>query len=357
MRQPLGTVTAVLYDGFMAISGIRLGYDTYSLRAWRWKALQHLDYAAKMKLDAIQISSVGDYESLDAAHLERIRQRARELNITIDAGTGCVCPTSKSWNPKNGDPVSYLSQGLRVAKAVGSTSVRCFLGTSADRLTDGGIERHIESTVKVFQACRSLAMDLGVKIAIENHSGDMQAWETKLLIEEAGKEYVSACLDTGNPVWAAEDPVVAMETLGPLTVTTHFRDTAVYEHPRGAAAQWTAMGDGVVDFPKIVELHRRLCPGASIQLEIITGRPPRVIPFLEQEFWKAYPKARAAEFVRFVELAKRGKPFEGAMVVEDVPGAKPPEYMEALKVQQKVDLERSLEYCRKTLGIGMASRA
>lgn len=341
----------------MAEGGIRLGYDAYSLRAWRWKALEHLEYSAKLKLDTIQFSGLGDYESLDPAHLEKVKQRAKELDITIDAGTGCICPTSTAWNPKNGDPVKYLSQALRVAKAVGSTSVRCFLGSSADRLTPGGIERHIEATVKVFRGCRSLALDLGVKIAIENHSGDMQAWETKMLIEEAGTDYVGACLDAGNPIWAIEDPIVAMEVLGPLTLTTHVRDTAIYEHPRGAAAQWTAMGDGSVDFKKFVELHRKLCPKASMQLEIITGRPPRVIPYLEDDFWKAFPKARASEFARFVELVRRGKPFSGSMIIADVPGAKPPEYVEALKAQQKVDLERSLEYCKKTLGAGLHWKA
>ena len=44
-------------------------------------------------------------------------------------------------------------------------------------------------------------MDLGVRIALENHSGDMQAREVKTIIEESGKDLVAACLDTGNPIW------------------------------------------------------------------------------------------------------------------------------------------------------------
>lgn len=48
---------------------IKLGFDTYSLRAFRWKAPQLLDYAAGLKLDTIQISSLGDYESLEPAYL------------------------------------------------------------------------------------------------------------------------------------------------------------------------------------------------------------------------------------------------------------------------------------------------
>jgi hypothetical protein len=91
-----------------------------------------------------------------------------------------------------------------------------------------------------------------------------------------------------------------------------------------------------------------------MQLEVITGRPPRVIPYLEQDFWKAFPKALAAEFARFVALAKAGHPYMGAMVIEDVPGQQSPAIMsEALKEQQRLDLERSLEYAKKKLNVGM----
>ena len=92
-----------------------------------------------------------------------------------------------------------------------------------------------------------------------------------------------------------------------------------------------------------------------MQLEIITGRPPRVLPYFEPEFWKAYPKARAAEFVRFVALAKQGHPFMGAMVIAG-PGKQPPEIQAALKDQQRRDLERSIEYAQKTLGVGINCR-
>ena len=114
------------------------------------------------------------------------------------------------------------------------------------------LEQHMENTVKVFRAVRSEAQDLDVKIALENHSGDMQAREVRTIIEEAGKDYVASCLDTGNPMWVVEDPMVALEILAPYVVTTHIRDSAVFEHPRGAAAQWVALGDGSIDFKTFV---------------------------------------------------------------------------------------------------------
>jgi hypothetical protein len=155
-----------------------------------------------------------------------------------------------------------------------------------------------------------------------------------------------------------EDPFVSLETLAPYVMTTHVRDSIVFEHPRGAAGQWVVLGDGQIDFPRFIGEFRRLCPKSSMQLEIITGRPPRIIPYLEPDFWKAFPKASGAEFARFVALARRGHPYMGAMVVEDVTGLQKPEIMnEALKEQQRIDLIRSLDYAKKKLDVGLNWRS
>ena len=289
-------------------AGIRLGFDTYSLRAWKWKAIQFIDYAANLKLDSIQLSSLDDFESLDPPYLQKVKDRAASAGIVLDGGIGCICSSTKSWNAKQGTPVDYLLKGIGVAKAVGAASVRCFMGSSDDRLGPAPIELHIENTVKALKAVRTRALDAGVKIAVENHSGDMQARELKTLIEEAGKDYTAACLDTGNPMWVAEDPMTTLEVLGPYTVTTHIRDSILFEHPRGAAAQWVALGEGSIDFRRFV--------------------------------------------ARFVALAKSGHPLMTTMVVEDA-GKQPPEYEAALRKQQRVDLERGFTYAKKTLGVGI----
>jgi sugar phosphate isomerase/epimerase len=336
---------------------IRLGFDSYSVRAFKWKATQLIDYAAGLKADTIQISSVGDYESIEPAHLQKVKDYAAQRGITIDAGTGCICPTSSSYSPKGKDPVAYTLEGLRVAHAVGAQGMRCFLGSRPDRLGPVPIEAHMEATIKVFRAVRQQALDLGVKIAIENHNGDLQAREVKTIIEAAGKDFVGSCLDCGNPFWLLEHPLVTLETLGPYVVTTHIRDTAAYEHPRGCAFQWVALGDGSMDWPPFMAKYRELCPNAPMQLEIITGRPITVLPYLEPDFWKAFPNKNAGEFARFVALVKSGHPFEGHMVIEDGFKPLPKEYEAALKEQQRVDLERSIEFAKTKLDVGVRWRS
>ena len=333
--------------------GIRLGFDTYSLRAFKWKDLQLIDYAAGLKLDTIQISSLGDYASLEPAHLKEVREHAERAGIRLDAGMGCICPASKSWNKKGAPVEQQIVQGLQVAKAIGASSMRCYMGSSDDRQTPDQLARCMETTIKVFRSVKSQAQDLGVKIALENHAGDMQAREVRTIIEESGKDFTASCLDTGNPMWVAESPMVTLDVLGPYAVTTHVRDSIVFEVPNGAAAQWVTLGDGVIDFPAFFAKYRQVCPNAPVQLESITGRPPRLVPYLEKDFWKNFANTPASEFARFVDLAKHGHPYMGAMVIEDTAGKKPEQYTEALREQQRIDLERGLEYAKKKLGLGM----
>src|ERR1035438_3613374 len=63
------------------------------------------------------------------------------------------------------------------------------LGSSADRQGDG-IEPHMEDTIKLFRSVRQETLDVGVKIALENHDGDMQAHEVKTIIEQSDRKSV-----------------------------------------------------------------------------------------------------------------------------------------------------------------------
>ena len=74
----------------------------------------------------------------------------------------------------------------------------------------------IQDSVRVCKSVRQRALDAGVKIAIENHAGDMQAWELVTLVEEAGRDYVGVTMDSGNATWTLEDPMQNLEILGPV---------------------------------------------------------------------------------------------------------------------------------------------
>ena len=77
--------------------------------------------------------------------------------------------------------------------------------------------------------------------------------------------------------------------------------------------------------------------------------------YRDLDFWKAFAKTPAWEFVRFLALAKSGRPFLGNMVIGQW-SDNSPALEAALNEQQRVDLERSLEYAKKKLGVGVRWR-
>ena len=192
---------------------------------------------------------------------------------------------------------------------------------------------------------RSRALDAGVKIAIENHAGDMQSWELVQLIESAGKDYVGANLDMGNATWTLEHPLVNLEKLGPYALATSMRDSAIWESDKGATLAWTAMGEGDWDLKTYFKRFVELCPSVPVIIETISGFN-REFPYLDPAFGEAFPKARASEFARFVALARRGKPRQPWK------SAAGKDRKLAEQEYQKGELERSVSYCKRELGFG-----
>ncbi len=288
---------------------VKFGLDLFSLRSQGWTPVQYLDFCARHGIRVVHFSEVRFLGGLEPENLKRVRGHAEELGIEVEIGMLSICPTSTLFDRKQGTAGEQLTRMLAAAQTVGSPIVRCVLGSAADRTGAMGIEGHIENTVRVLHSVRSQVMDAGLKIAIENHAGDMQAREVKMLIDEAGREFVGSCLDSGNPLWTIEDPHLTLETLAPYVLTSHVRDTAVWETPQGAAVAWTRMGEGNVGIEDYIREFAAKCAGRPLSLEIIvTG--PRYFNYRDPKFWDAFRQTPAWEFERFVALAGKGKPRE-----------------------------------------------
>lgn len=328
----------------------KLGFDNFSLRAFGWKAPQLIDYAAAQNLDSLFITNLDALEQFDDAHLADVKARARDRGVDLLLGSWSICPTSKAFRNNYGTAEEHLRLGLRLASALGSPVFRCVLGTREDRKTDGGIEKRIEDTVKVCRAVRSQALDVGVKIAIENHAGDMQARELITLVEAAGRDYVGVTFDSGNVTWTLEDPVDSLAKLAPYVACTHIRDSMIWETEDGARVAWTAIGEGCTDAKAFFAALAELCPGVAVHAEIISGFNIE-FPYLKPAFWDVWPKARATDFAKFLALAKKGRA---------IPPFKPADgqdRQQAEREYQKAELERSLKYCKEVIGLGLKGRS
>ena len=322
-----------------AAPAVKLGVDLFSLRSQNWTPFQLLDYCAERKVKVVHFSEIRFIGGLDPENLKKVRAHAEQVGIEVEIGMMSICPTSTMFNAGGGTAEEQLGKMIDSAAMVGSRIVRCVLGSATDR-RGGAIDRNIDNTVKVLRAVKPKAVGSNIKIAIENHAGDMQAREVKRLIEEAGPDFVGSCLDSGNPLWTIEDPHLTLETLAPYVLTSHLRDSAVWRVPEGAAVSWVRMGEGNVNIDEYVRKYMALCPGRALSIEsIVMG--PRTYAFRDPKFWDAYRNDPAWEFERFLEVVDRGKPRPPEPRITD---------REAAMRKEREDLEASLEYTRKLIG-------
>jgi 3-oxoisoapionate decarboxylase len=331
---------------------MKIGLDLYSIRSQSWNAFEKLDYCHGLGVDVAHFG-LEDLGTTDPRELLEVKAHADELGLEIEVGMGSICETSTTFNPQRGSAVDQTRAALQVATTVGSCVLKVLLGNSADRRTETPMAGHIANCVATCRAVRDQALDLGIMLAVETH-GDLLGREARALIDaanEGGARYVGACLDSGNPVTLAEDPLVTFDCLAPVMVTSHIRDSVVWPHPRGGAYQWLALGDGNVGLETLTRRFKEECPQASYTIEILTGRPPTVLPYLEDDYWRAFPDTPAWEFARFERLVRKGLPFTGTMVTVAPRTEVPQEYHEALRAQQLFDVQRSIAWAREILEV------
>jgi sugar phosphate isomerase/epimerase len=175
---------------------VRIGVDIYSLQSQNFTPFQSLDYCHNLGVKVVHFSEIRFLGNLEPDNLKKVREYAANLNIDLEIGMKSICPSSTMFEPAQGTAEEQLGKMILSAKIIGSPIVRCVLGSATERSGKIPLEGHIQNTIQVLKNIRSQAMDNGIKIAIENHAGDMQARELKTLIEGAGKEFVGVCIDS-----------------------------------------------------------------------------------------------------------------------------------------------------------------
>ncbi|MFZ5828434.1 MAG: sugar phosphate isomerase/epimerase family protein, partial [Planctomycetota bacterium] len=322
-------------------SRVPLGLDGHAMRAMKWKAQHFIEFAAEQELDAVLINNLPLFESLEESYLRGLKQTADRHGLRIFMGAGSICENGSSFNNKYGAAKTFLAEGIRVASIVGSPVVTVRIGKLDDRFLEGGIQPRIDASVKVLKSLRNRALDAGIKFGFENHGGDLRSSEVLGIIEEVGADVCGSMLDPGNSLWAMEDPMKQVQTLGKHVVCTSVRDYMVWESEEGATFQWTAVGEGLMDVPEYVQHLATLCPGVPLFVETISNSP-HPIPFLKPEWWTGFPDVRASEIVDFLALCRRGRPIGVDAPAE---GMDPKEFDQQ---HQRKEFLRSIECLRRS---------
>ncbi len=332
----------------MNVKKVPLGICNHSLRAIKPNATQLIQYAIDHKLDSVIFNTLTPLESLEEGYLRKIKELAKANGISIYVGVGSICEQSVKFSRQYGNAESLLKAGMHAAGALESPIIGVRIGVADDRYTQGGIKPKIEQVVKLLRSLSQPIHDAGIKFAFENHAGDMRTDELLELIDETGPEICGAFFDPGNAIYGMEDPMKAMESLGKHIITCQARDVVIWATEEGATFQWTAIGEGMMDFKYFVKYLAENCPGVPIHLETISNSP-RFIPYLTSEYWNGFAELPASGIIDFLKLVRRGQPIEFL---------KPPAGLDHqdfnLKLQ-KAEVEKSAKYLRENCNVGLKS--
>jgi 3-oxoisoapionate decarboxylase len=316
-------------------AGVELGSIDGSVGGNQFTPVQFLDYLSSIKLTWAMVS-LPPATLADEAAIKDVRAHADRLGIKLQLAFGSVCPSARGFNAKLGTLEEQVARALKASQIFGARCMRCVLGGDAERPQ---IDMHIDNMIKAVRGIRSRIADSGVKLAVENHGGDLQAREMKMMVEAVGTDVMGVCLDSGNPVWMLEDPHMTLETLIPYAETSHVRDSAVWKVPEGIAVRWVNMGDGNVDIDGWIQKFIKAKPGLPIIFENLVSANPRIHRIYDPKFWDNWRNMPAWELGRFLAVAEKGTP---------KPATPRPEGKTA--GQQRIeDLEVCVKYTRELL--------
>ena len=238
----------------------RLGLSSYAYswasRPWQTEsgagltpeALVHK--AAARGLTAVQICDNLPLSVLGQARLADLASLARDKSILLEVGA-------------RGLDAGSLQSHIHIANTLGARVLRIVPGANGEAQGDVDLERVADVLRGLLPLCR----EQNVTLAIENHF-TIRDEELLRLVQDIGDEFLGVCLDTANSTGLLEKPLDTVSTLAPYVVSLHLKDFVITKAAHGYRICGTALGQGCLDAPAVVELISQAgrSPNAFIEL-------------------------------------------------------------------------------------------
>ncbi|MGC8667498.1 MAG: sugar phosphate isomerase/epimerase family protein [Chthonomonadales bacterium] len=236
-----------------------------------------MQLAAREELAGIELPLSAAQCQPEALALLRDTAQQHGLKVIVDAGIA------------DAEELRRLVHAATVVSGMDRPVVRVVLSPvlCGDRRTlTPGWPDHYEAVLGILRSVAPYARDLGVAIAVENHQ-DATSYDLVHLCEEAGADVVGVCLDTGNSLAVCEDPVEAARRVAPYVRHVHLKDYRMYFAADGFRLTRCVAGDGVVDFPRILQVladvPHSLLPGIEVG-----AQASRHVTLLQDDWWMPY---------------------------------------------------------------------
>jgi 3-oxoisoapionate decarboxylase len=293
-------------------------------------ALEFLDYCHSLGAGGVQT----ELDSFEADYLKKLRQRAEELGMYLEAIVELPDKTPE-----------HFERVVRAAKEAGAVCLRaaCLSGRRYEAFSTlaewkffvADSKARVRSALPVLEKYR-------IPLGIENHK-DWTLEELLALVKECDSEYLGACIDTGNNIALLDDPMELVAGLAPYAVTTHIKDMAVEEYQEGFLLSEVPLGHGLLDVKKIIESIAKERPKTKLSLEMITRNPLKV-PCLTDKYWRTFPDRSGRYLARALTLVRASKPRQPLVWLDGLDAGS------MLKLEEQ-NVKECLDYARERLGL------
>jgi len=206
---------------------------------------------------------------------------------------------TEGYNPNK------LATAIDLGLRLGASTVRTIVGGAklgGDRrpLADHW-QSFLHEILVGLKEATTIAERAGVNLALENHQ-DLASEELLWLCESIASQRFGITLDTGSTLATAEEPVDFTRRVAPYVKNVHVKDYQIYMYNEGYRLVRCPLGQGVVDFPTLLEIFSETCPKVTMSIEL-GALEARLVRVFADDYWPDYPPRSAAQFahvLRFV---------------------------------------------------------
>jgi sugar phosphate isomerase/epimerase len=290
---------------------VKLGLDGFPLPDRRLTPVETLAFVREHGLDGAFFPTISHISpTLDMGELRELLARAGEHGLYVETGVGFVNPARfPSTEPVlalgDGDYRRGLERQIRVARELGWTELRSGFGNETDRVNSSiPWSRQLEDTREFLRSLAPMLRDLGCRLNLETHA-DVTSYEVVPLIEAVGPDVVGICLDTGNLLCRAEDPIAAIRRLAPYVHQTHAKDCILVFGERGLVRQMRPCGEGLFDWDLVLSILGAHAPELNLSIEDHKGLFP--LDIYDADWHALHPDLTAADLAELVRIARAGE--------------------------------------------------
>jgi 3-oxoisoapionate decarboxylase len=239
-----------------------------------------MDQALALGLAGVEIPA----RMLDAEDVEKIGTYAADNGLFVTLDTSGYDPEA-------------LARVVELAGRVGAPTVRTVVGGAKiggdRRPLAGRWQAFLDEVLSNLRTAAVAAQQAGVTLAVENHQ-DLASEELVWLCESIDSPHFGVNLDSGNPLATAEEPIDYFRRIAPWIKNVHLKDYWTWWGPEGYLLVRCPLGQGLTDFPALLDILDADAPGASMAIEL-GALEARHIRVLAADFWPDYPARTAAQ--------------------------------------------------------------